>query len=387
MENDNPYTESGEKWRRRTAPFRIRLRTHKSSGTVQVAIKTPRGIQWVSTGQTSMLAAGKVVDLAMLQRLQTAACAEILTADAISRMLTGRKFTVSDIYDAWEKDHETELAATTISGYSATLKQWIAERELERSTLMEINVLSLRAWVNSKNVPMGTRKGRLSALRSFFRFASAAGYCVGDPSRRVTVQSRDLLFRQIEKRAILPITEEEFRRLMAPWANISRQWRHAVALAYWLAFRICDVACLEWDSVKENEIVIYPRKTGRRLALPLDSELLGGGELRTVLAEMREDRLASSSPFCFPWMREALLDTKKRAKLSVYFGRVLERNGIRGKSFHSLRHSAAMRLKGAGKTLEEIGKVLGHASEGATAVYTAHEPPDQLAPGQTKISG
>lgn len=347
-----------------------RLRRHLSSGIVQVRIKTPRGMQWLSTGQTSYQAARDVCDQARINELQVAACANLLTGDVIGRLLIGKRFTCSGILEAWAEDVRESMAPETFSGYQTTLLAWLEAIEAGDLPLTGIQKPMISGWVNARRITFRTRQSRLGAIRSFYGFAAVAGYCVGDLSQRVRVRTDDLLFSEMEPKEILPFTETEFRTLMAS-QRISADWRHATALAYWLGLRLRDVACLEWDSIREAEVIIYPKKTGRRLALPLDDPLLGGGELRGVLAEMTIARVPGE-PFCFPVMRATVLDTVKRAKLSVQFGRILRQHKIADRRFHSCRHAAAVRLRTAGKTLEEIGRVLGHASEGVTKRYAEH---------------
>lgn len=64
-----------------------------------------------------------------------------------------------------------------------------------------------------------------------------------------------------------------------------------------------------------------------------------------------------------------LHDPEKRAKLSVHAGRIFARAGVEGKSFHCLRHSFVTRLSKSGKSLEEIGKIVGHSSTETTKGY------------------
>ncbi|MDR1281176.1 MAG: hypothetical protein LBK99_10190 [Opitutaceae bacterium] len=59
-------------------------------------------------------------------------------------------------------------------------------------------------------------------------------------------------------------------------------------------------------------------------------------------------------------------DPRKRAGLSVDYGCILPRLGIEKKSFHSLRHAFATRLKKAGKTEEDIDHLPGHQDVATT---------------------
>jgi integrase len=349
--------------------FPPRLLKHRASGVVRVRIYTPRGAQWLSTGQTSYKSAREVCTKGMIDELQMAACAGVLTADAISRMLTGRRFTCADIHDAWKQEAMIDLAPDTFNAYEVTLRQWMEFCECARKPLSAVPRRDLDGYVNEPDVAAGTRRGRLAALRSYFKFASASGYCVGNPAERIKVKVRDLLFAQLEPKETIPITEEEYRALMAS-PKLRGFYRFATALGWWLGFRLRDVACMELDSLRGETIVIYAKKTGARLEMPLSDPLIGGGELHRILLEIVEQ--ASDSKFCFPDKREIAIDPKRRANLSVAYQRILTSQGIVGKRFHGLRHAHAMRLKEAGRTLEQIAGSLGHGSTQVTQTYTDH---------------
>lgn len=350
--------------------FPPKLQKHKSSGVVRVKIHTPRGSQWLSTGQTSYDRAREVCDRAMIDRLQMAANAEVLTADAISRLLTGRRFTCADILEAWEADALVHLAPDTLGGYRGILSNWLAFCECASKPLSSVQKRDLHGFVNEPKIAAGNRKARLAALRSYYKFASAAGYCVGNPAELIRVQTRDLLFAQLEPKETLPITEEEYRRLMAS-PKVPTFWRAATAIGYWLGYRLRDIACYEKASLRESVSTIYQRKTGARLELPLGDPLLGGGELIAILREVMEAAPAGS-PYCFPEKRDIANNPTRRANLSVTYQKILRRHGIEGKRFHSLRHSAAMRFKKDGLALEQIAERLGHKGTGVTETYTNH---------------
>lgn len=349
-----------------------RLLKHRSTGVIRVRIKTPRGNQYLSTGQTSYERAREVVSQAMLEELQMAACAGALTPDVISRLTTGRRFTCEDIRAAWEADARLDLAPDTFHAYDTAIRAWLKAESAADSPISAIKRVAIDHFVNESGVAVGTRRGRLTALRAFFAFANHAGYCVGNLAARTRVQIRDLLFDQLEPRETLPLTAEEFERLMAsPRCTGFNRW--AAAFAWWLGWRLRDVACLEWASLREVRYVIYVRKTGRRLEIDTADPLFGGGALAAMVREI-QDQPQTDARFCFPAERAMANAPTRRAHLSNDFRRMLHRHAIKGKRFHSLRHSCAMRLSAAGWSDEEIKLILGHRSAVTTALYTNHAP-------------
>ena len=71
-----------------------------------------------------------------------------------------------------------------------------------------------------------------------------------------------------------------------------------------------------------------------------------------------------------------VLITKLTALLNHWFAApifaLLTKLGISFKTFHSTRHAFATRMKLAGKTLEQIGKLIGHSDVKTTGIYV-HE--------------
>lgn len=348
-----------------------KLIKHRASGIIRVRIRTPRGNQYLSTGQTSYEKARDVCTQAMLEELQMAACAGALTSDVISRLTTGRRFTCEDIRAAWEAEARIDLAPDTFAAYDGAIRAWFEAEGIAKQPISGVKRWSIDRYVNEPGTVAATRRGRLTALRAFYRFASHAGYCVGNLAARSKVNVRDLLFQQMEPKETKPITAEEFERLMAS-PKCTGFYRHATAFAYWIGWRLRDVACLEWASIQELKYVIFVRKTGRRLEIDVGDELFGGGALSRIVMEILEQP-QTDARFCFPHQRAMALSPTRRSQLSIGYRRMLHRHGIVGKRFHGLRHSCAVRLRAAGWTDEDVGMVLGHRSVETTKIYTTHE--------------
>jgi integrase len=353
--------------------FRPRLRRFRGQAIVRVQVKTPRGSRWISTGQTSFEKARQVCTQAMVSELQMAACANALTPEVVQRLTMGRRITCTDILDAWKTETAMEVAPDTLANYESTLRQWMAALGCAQSVIARVRRTDVYAFINAPDLSAGSRKQRRNALCSYFAFAHAHGYVIGNIAETIRINQRDLHFDRIRSKETIPITPDEFARLMAS-PKVTGFWRWATALSYYLGYRIRDVACLEWASVQADRLVVYPRKTrsaGQRLELALNDPLLGAGALRRIILEMVE-QAAGDSRYCFPDKREVALANKRRAGLSRDYGRLLKRHGIIGKSFHSLRHACFMRLKVAGLTDEQIAHKLGHGSISSTQIYTAH---------------
>lgn len=349
----------------------LRFKRNCRTGIIEVAVPTPHGIRYCPTGQVTHQQARDVCDEAMVDKLQMAACAGALSHDVISRLTKGRRFTCKDIFAAWREEQADAIAPATLENYCSLISSWMTHAKCEQMPLTQIKLKALSDWVNERGIAWGSRRNRLGTLRLLFRWAAAAGYCVGNMADRVRIDKRLMFFNEIESERRKPLSPEDYAVLMAS-PKVTGFWRWSTALGYWLGLRLLDIVHLEWVSLKENSVVLYMRKTGKRLEVgPLDDPLFGGGELRKIFMEITE-AATDKGPWCFPEQKAIVETPSRRAMLSVYYKRILERHGIQECSFHSTRHACAVRLKKAGKDLREIGEVLGHSQEHTTAIYANH---------------
>jgi integrase len=143
--------------------------------------------------------------------------------------------------------------------------------------------------------------------------------------------------------------------------------------------RLADVATLRWSQVdlERSEIAFTPRKTGKRITLPIVGPLL----------EHIGSLPASDDPNGFLHFRAAEIFNRANtsASLSRLFGDLLEQAGLRtvqstkaigrrhrsnALSFHSLRHTMVSLLKDAGVAQAVVQELAGHASTAMNARYT-----------------
>ena len=216
---------------------------------------------------------------------------------------------------------------------------------------------------------LANRKLRRTFFKGIFDYCVAKGYLSENPIQLVQVDLSLLKHNQKEPKEKKPITIHEYRAIM----------RHAdpfqktiTALSYWTGLRLTDCCSLEWASLSKDKIVVWTIKRDKRVEIPVGHELFGAKELPYILSQIE----VLDKTYCFPDMHKEATDPKLRSKRSTYYKRLLERVAVlegmpelSDKSFHCLRHSFVTRLKRAGKSLEEIGRVVGHSSTKTTEGY------------------
>lgn len=338
---------------------------NRRTGFWCIRVPTPNGRKrWVSTGEVSRRAAEKAVESTGVDRLLALANAGALRANTIALATQGKRFSVRDVIDEWKSDIEVEVSEGTRNCYLEIIERFFMEANGGARTVPDITKRDLDAFINAPNVVRSVRKLRLAAIRSFFRFAHGSGRLLSNPATMVKYRPVGLQLHQRQANAALPFTAEEYRRIVAGSEGF---WKIATTFGWWLGYRLVDIALMERASLMKDSIVIFPKKTNRRLVLPLSDPLLGGDELRAAIEEAKA--FSDDPVYCFPVQRYIRLDSARRHMLSMQFTRLLHKCDIRGRSFHGLRHSFKLRMDEAGAPVERTSRYMGHASIFMTEQY------------------
>ncbi len=330
-------------------------------------VKTADGqSKTISTHSTNKDEATRIVAESGLDKLQVAAKAGRLTREAIGMISAGKKLTLPKAFLRFEESLLRRRSPKTAANTMTVLRCW--ERDMKLSSLppSAITEKHIDDWINdpaSENKAQ-TRRLSLSALRTFFDFCLDHGWIVsGNPAgrQRVAVDYRILSHAQKEVEEREPFSHLEAKRMVKYFADEGMVfWQFATQIAWEIGMRLGDICNLEWSCFAEaGRVVVWTEKRDRRISVPISDEL---SELLTMIPVGHERYL-------FPEQREIHTDAAKRATLSVYFKRYCERNGITDKSFHCLRHGCITRWDKEGKSLESIGKAVGHSNTKTTKGY------------------
>lgn len=315
-----------------------------------------------STKSRSLKEARAVLDQSRLIELEIAARAKSLNAESLTAIMAGRKVTCASALVEWVEWRKLSASPNTLRTQRIIMESFFAKYGAGQWPLAKLTFEHIDGFVNdpADTTKRSNRDLRLASLRSFFELITAKSYYVGNPSRLVKVRLNKLTVEQKEHIKREPMTEKEFKHIVAHTEGF---YQIATELSYWAGLRLSDCANLEWSSILPDELVVWTQKSESRVAIPIDNPLFGGGVLRMTFMRMFE--LNRHPQYAFPSERATNLDPEKRAKLSVYYSRILKDLGIVGKSFHCLRHTFAQRLADAGVAVEKIGRAMGHAAERA----------------------
>jgi integrase len=402
--------------------------TKNDRGFYVASFRTLQGkTKSVSTRVRDAEEAWRVVKESGLEDLERAARAGRLTREAIGYITTGRKLTMAKAVDAWaEWMKNSGRSPKTIVNNLTAMRAWSRDMKLESVPPTAITEKQISQWVNAdSDTKYSTRAVNLGAIRSFFQFCSSRGWSIGNPAQEAVVRKDTLDHHQLEPAVREPFTpgeiaailqeceprfvvqviypdktkvlyegpddkeaerlrvaaERELAALAKGQPNAARVvleprgdifWHFAVSAASELGLRLGAICQLEWDCFAKEEVVsITKHKRHKRLQLPISPRL---ADLLTTVP-------CIDDKYLFPEQRGLIVDPQRRAGLSMQFKRLCERLGIKGKSFHCLRHTVATsKFAKADKaalakklvdnlSLEEIAALLGHSSTKTTRGY------------------
>jgi len=350
--------------------------------------------KWISTGATHKAEAEAVLEESGVDKLNVAAKANNLTQRAIGQILTGKNLTCEKALEKYQKLKAVSKSAKTVSNNVLVVGNWLAEAGLQTMPPSSVTVDHINRWINNPDLEWkrSTRLVALASVRSFFEFCGHQGWIVTDPSQLVELDYSAMTHEQKEGNEKQPFTEEELARLLKALRNdlkLAAVKKHelfqdASHILFWLVavmvsketgLRLSDVAQLEWRCFGEpGKLVVWTEKTNRRI------EHIISRDIQNIIGDVP----VIDPDYIFPEQRATIRNIAKRSLLSVQFSRLLDRVGIKGKSFHSIRHfKASSAFKNIKKedlakklaetlSMAEIATLLGHSSTKTTKGYV-HE--------------
>jgi integrase len=342
----------------------MKLIKSEKTGIYSVQYRTASGKRRTTSLQTKIKKEASFI-AKDIEQAELLAKRNLLTKDIISTMVNDRTISFQDCVNEWYNFSKVRSrSSNTIYTQSTLLSNFKAFAKISKLTELEPSMIS--DWVNEVgSMNANSRNQRLAAMRSFCGYAVANCYITRDPSYGIKVDLSKLDHQLKEKNIRVPFTKQELKEMLA--SDPPYFMKQAIVLGWWTGLRIVDISKLEWASISDTHLTVWTEKQDKRVNLPLDNPLIGGGEIRDVLKEVPyEDK-----KYCFPEWAELADDPKRRSRFSVYFKRFLERIGVEGKSFHCFRHSFVTRIKTESydSSLEKIAEWVGHSRTETTKGY------------------
>lgn len=266
-------------------------------------------------------------------------------------------------------EFERNYSARTLKVYEEDLREFEAYFKNLDSHLSWESVDSdvIRDWMESM-MDKGNRatsvNRRLSALRSFFRFALSRNLVTSDPAHCVTGPKKSKPLPQFLKESEIETLLDEKMWNMDKYEDVRA--RTIIILFYETGLRLAELAGLDDAMVDISACQLkVTGKRDRQRIIPF------GNELRDVLNAymvFRDEHVVKLSTALFLTAKgERMAHFQVRNEVKKHLSRVCT---LKKRTPHVLRHTFATTMLNHGAGLESVKKLLGHQSLSTTEIYT-----------------
>lgn len=263
---------------------------------------------------------------------------------------------------------EKNRSELTVSSYAEDLKAFEAYfKNLDMLLSWEtVDADVIRGWMESM-MDKGNRatsvNRRLSALRSFYRYALAHQKVVRDPSRMIKSPKKAKPLPQFLK-------EEEMNRLLdvVEWGDDFESVRARTMLMtfYETGIRLSELTGLDDTAIDwANHAVKVLGKRNKQRIIPLGEEL---EHTLLIYIRVRDEQVKAGNGALFVTRKgERMSGDQVRNEVKRCLSLV---STLSKRSPHVLRHTFATAMLNHEAGLESVKKLLGHESLSTTEIYT-----------------
>lgn len=269
-----------------------------------------------------------------------------------------------------------KIKLSTYGFYLSQLNRHILPA-LGKRRLKSINradIQDFKKTLAAKKLCNNSARGALNLLKRILDAAVSRGLLLVNPCQGV-----EMIKTERHKSQVL--TREQQTRLES--AAEEDENGFAVTLALYTGLRIGEISALKWTDVDFVSGTLTVRHTMQRVG----NACAGGAKTNVLLTSPKSESSLRCIPLV-PFLNQRLKLEKARAKtefvipcaggfaeprvIRYRYGRLMQKAGLNGLCFHSLRHSFATRCIEQGMDIPTLSQLLGHSSMKMTLDIYAH---------------
>jgi len=299
-----------------------------------------------------------------------------------------------------EKQKTGTLNNISYRYYLYDLCSFYKELDIGNKNIKEINVNHITDFLQRKSNKMSTILKKEAILSSFFSWCYNSGLTDTDILRDYKIPFiKDIPIERKEKRNRKIISDNELSALLTEIRHLiedrkkellrlnvcideniyfnlndynpyqQRQIKgyfnncfceFAIIVSRYTGLRIMDIANLEWESIKDNHLLVWAHKTQTRLIIPMND----------LVKDIVSKQLKIHSVYMFPFLNRNLNnDTYVSTYLASKMQYLFNRSGIFGKNFHDLRATFISSTLKKGFDIPVVMKIVGHKNFSTTIKY------------------
>ncbi len=264
---------------------------------------------------------------------------------------------------------ERNCSARTVGEYGDDLQKFESFFKNLDATLTWETVDSdvIRDWMESMmdkgNIATSVNR-RLSAVRSFYRFALSRGLVAADPSHGVKGPKKEKPLPQFVREADMDALLDESMWDMRKYEDVRA--RTIILMIYETGVRISELLGL--DDVAVDLAACQLKVTGKRdkqRVIPFGGELRASLETYMSLRDASVEKKSPALLLSADGTRMAYHTARREVK--KHLSRVCT---LKKRSPHVLRHTFATAMLNNGAGIESVKKLLGHSRLTTTEIYT-----------------
>lgn len=291
-----------------------------------------------------------------------------------SNRITGRVFTVQEIYDEWRLIRNEEIKPSSViseeKGFVKFLRCF-SNREITSIFGKDIQDLLMKTKLTSS-----TRILRRTYYNLFFKYACTVGYIKDNPMNNVVLPKNVKTLSSIQKKQNKFLDKYEMKQILKISYDDGRYFRRTMVYEFLFltGLRIGELLALQWKDIDFENNLLSVRHTLNIQGIQ--------GRKRELLSPktINSYRTISINKRCIEILKEFQTDLKdvdfvfvddrgrtfSRITLVGYFQKIcskLENKNSRSFTLHMLRHSHISLLVELGVPIKTIMQRVGHSDE------------------------